>query len=401
MKVLVVSPPGESRVPDLLAALPADIVVTTVDDVATATRAMGDADFDAVLVPPSLFQTPAAQGNDCNFALVSLLRAENEFTALILVVAASDARKLKLRAGLDDVLSATLDPVATLRRAIVRRRALCDRTAHERTVLIVDDDADVGESAAEALRRVGWRVFTATDPFHGLELLAERTPQVVFCDLMMPGLHGTEWIRAALRHTPAIVPIVITGYATIENSIDALRIGAFDFIPKPFTPDQIAAAADRAYSQFLVGRRGRALLSPPATGGRAVIRVLLVEDNEPDEILLRRAIDQVAPGRFQITTAPTLATALVLLGLFAFSLFHAWLYGRLAESWPVGFWPRTWRLGGLVFVLSYAFFEFFTPFNMFWEPLPLVFVELVFWGVIAWAEAFAIVGVLDRSTPSS
>jgi hypothetical protein len=86
----------------------------------------------------------------------------------------------------------------------------------------------------------------------------------------------------------------------------------------------------------------------------------------------------------------------IILGLFAFSLFHAWLYAKLAGHWPRGLWPRAWRLGGLVFVLSYVFFEFFTPFNLFREPLPLVAVELVFWAVVALAEALAIVAVLER-----
>lgn len=91
----------------------------------------------------------------------------------------------------------------------------------------------------------------------------------------------------------------------------------------------------------------------------------------------------------------------IILGLFAFSVFHAWLYAKLARSWPHGLWPRTWRLGGLVFVLSYAFFEFFAPFNLFWEPLPLVAVELAFWAVVAVAEAVAIVAVLERLEPSA
>lgn len=86
----------------------------------------------------------------------------------------------------------------------------------------------------------------------------------------------------------------------------------------------------------------------------------------------------------------------MILGLVAFSFFHAWLYARLGGSWPRGLWPRAWRLGGLVFLLSYSFFEFFTPFNMFWEPLWLVAVELTFWTVVAAAEALVIVAVLGR-----
>ena len=88
------------------------------------------------------------------------------------------------------------------------------------------------------------------------------------------------------------------------------------------------------------------------------------------------------------------APAPMIVGAFAFALFHAWLYARLVGGWPSGLWPRTWRLGGLVFVLSYVFFEFFTPFNLFWEPLPLIGVELAFWAVVALAEALAITAVL-------
>ena len=90
------------------------------------------------------------------------------------------------------------------------------------------------------------------------------------------------------------------------------------------------------------------------------------------------------------------APAPMIVGAFAFALFHAWLYAQLAGSWPSGLWPRTWRLAGLVFVLSYVFFEFFTPFNLFWEPLPLIGLELVFWAVVALAEALAVVGILGR-----
>lgn len=87
----------------------------------------------------------------------------------------------------------------------------------------------------------------------------------------------------------------------------------------------------------------------------------------------------------------------MILGFVAFSVFHAWLYTRLSGSWPSGLGPRAWRLGGIVFVLSYAFFEFFTPFNMFWEPMWLVAVELFFWAMVAAAEAVTIVAILERS----
>lgn len=76
--------------------------------------------------------------------------------------------------------------------------------------------------------------------------------------------------------------------------------------------------------------------------------------------------------------------------LFALGVGHAAVYRRLAPAWPAGVPARAVRFGGLVFLLSYVFWEIFTPYNQFGEPLPLILLELAFWAVIAVAEAFAI-----------
>ena len=85
----------------------------------------------------------------------------------------------------------------------------------------------------------------------------------------------------------------------------------------------------------------------------------------------------------------------IIAGLMLFAVAHAFMYRWLAPAWPAGIASRALRLALLVFVLSFAFWEFFTPFNQFGEPLALIALELVFWGAIALAEGFAISAVME------
>jgi hypothetical protein len=84
-------------------------------------------------------------------------------------------------------------------------------------------------------------------------------------------------------------------------------------------------------------------------------------------------------------------------GLFLFGIGHALLYRHLAVSWPLGFLNRGIRMGGLIFFMTYMFWEFFTPFNQFGEPLPLIALELSFWAAIALAESLTIAFVMERN----
>jgi len=85
----------------------------------------------------------------------------------------------------------------------------------------------------------------------------------------------------------------------------------------------------------------------------------------------------------------------IIAGLVLFGIGHAFVYEWLARSWPPGIGARTWRMALLLFFLSYVFWEFFTPFNQFGEPLPLIGIELFFWAIIALSEALAIAAVME------
>jgi len=83
------------------------------------------------------------------------------------------------------------------------------------------------------------------------------------------------------------------------------------------------------------------------------------------------------------------------LGLILFGVIHAFIYRWLSPAWPSDIKDRAFRMGLLIFLLSYFFFEFFTPFNMFGEPLPLIVLELTFWAIIAFSEAFTIAAIFE------
>ena len=86
----------------------------------------------------------------------------------------------------------------------------------------------------------------------------------------------------------------------------------------------------------------------------------------------------------------------IIIGLVLFGIGHAFIYRSVSAAWPAGIFQRGIRFAGLLFFMIFLFWEFFTPFNQFGEPLPLVALELLFWAIIAIAEAFAIAAVIEH-----
>lgn len=82
-------------------------------------------------------------------------------------------------------------------------------------------------------------------------------------------------------------------------------------------------------------------------------------------------------------------------GFIVLAAIHAAVYRSVAAAWPSGILPRGLRLSGMLFGMTFLFWEFFTPFNLFGEPLGLIAIELVFWGIVALSEGFAIVSVVE------
>lgn len=108
----------------------------------------------------------------------------------------------------------------------------------EGKILVIDDEEIVLDSCRQILGGESYWVGTAGDALTGLQLLRETNPDLVFVDLKMPGMSGFEALEEIRKVDPTIVTIVITGYATVESAVEAMKKGAYDFLPKPFTPDE-------------------------------------------------------------------------------------------------------------------------------------------------------------------
>ncbi|MBI2878618.1 MAG: sigma-54-dependent Fis family transcriptional regulator [Candidatus Rokubacteria bacterium] len=116
-------------------------------------------------------------------------------------------------------------------------------------ILIVDDEPEMVESCQRILGRAGYRCLTTTDPREALALLETERPDLLLTDLKMPGVDGMELLRHARRADPHIPVVILTAFATIESAVAAVKEGAFDYLPKPFSMDQLTVAVERALGQ--------------------------------------------------------------------------------------------------------------------------------------------------------
>ena len=128
-------------------------------------------------------------------------------------------------------------------------------------ILVVDDEKIIREGAERILIKEGWKTTIVESGERGLALIKNDTFQVLLLDLMMPGISGMEVLQEALQMQPDLLVIVITGYATIENAVAAMKSGAYDFIPKPFTPDQLRIVVRRALDKIRLEREAALLRS--------------------------------------------------------------------------------------------------------------------------------------------
>ena len=112
-------------------------------------------------------------------------------------------------------------------------------------IVIIDDEEVVLDSCTLILEGGDYSVTTASNGALGLKLVEENQPDLVFVDLKMPGIPGIEVLEKITESNPTIVSIVITGYATVTSAVEAMKIGAYDFLPKPFTPDEFRLITKR------------------------------------------------------------------------------------------------------------------------------------------------------------
>ena len=118
----------------------------------------------------------------------------------------------------------------------------------KKTVLVIDDDDSLRRVIEYTLDEAGFRVLTARDGTQGLQIFAEEQPSVVLTDIQMPGISGYDVLQSIRTSRPEVQVIIVTAFGTVEQAVDAMKNGAFDYLTKPFSRDELRLVVQRAFS---------------------------------------------------------------------------------------------------------------------------------------------------------
>jgi DNA-binding NtrC family response regulator len=155
-------------------------------------------------------------------------------------------------------------------------------------VLIVEDEANMRRVLSALLERDGFRTLEASDGSAALELLARESVDAVLTDLRMPKMNGLELLEALRRTLPEIPVVMLTAHGTVGSAVEALKQGAFDYLTKPFDPDEIRGVMEKAVSTRRLAAREARL-----PGDEAPESLLAGQSEALLEV--KRVIDRVAP----------------------------------------------------------------------------------------------------------
>jgi len=165
------------------------------------------------------------------------------------------------------------------------------------TVLIVDDEQSILESLSRIFAKEGYTVATASDARGGLDQLRRRPVNVLVTDLVMPGMNGVDLLKAAKAIAPETEVVMMTAYGTVENAVEAMKQGAYDFVTKPLKRAHIVGVVRRALEkQSLVVENRNLKAQLEATRRRSIVG---------NSLPWRRMMDVV------MQAAPSSATVLI------------------------------------------------------------------------------------------
>ncbi len=166
-------------------------------------------------------------------------------------------------------------------------------------ILVVDDEPSHRDSLRRIFERAGYDVSTADDGAEALDLVRREPVTVVLTDLVMPRMDGQELLRAVKTVRPEVDVVVMTAYGTVENAVQAMREGAYDFVSKPVKRSELLACIDRVLERRALVVENRELkerlLAAASTGD--------VIGQSPAMRKLRATVEQVAPSAASILLA--------------------------------------------------------------------------------------------------
>jgi DNA-binding NtrC family response regulator len=118
----------------------------------------------------------------------------------------------------------------------------------KKDILVIDDEEIVRKSCIRTLVPEGFKVDVARDGLEGLRMLNAKSYDLILIDLKMPNMDGMEVLENMQTMSPGSKVIIITGYSAVETAVKAIKMGAFNYLEKPFTPDSLLEAVKEALS---------------------------------------------------------------------------------------------------------------------------------------------------------
>jgi DNA-binding NtrC family response regulator len=161
-------------------------------------------------------------------------------------------------------------------------------------VLIVDDDPDIGMLLSALMKEVGFISFVAHDGETALQMVPQERPDLLLVDVQMPGIDGMEVMRRVKEMDPHLPVVLITAYAKIHASVEAMRAGAFDYLAKPFDHLEVV----RVMRAALAERQRRRRSETEEISADNCLRVMMGPSDAVTRII--REVNRVAPSDFSV-----------------------------------------------------------------------------------------------------
>jgi len=197
-----------------------------------------------------------------------------------------------------------------------------------RSILVVDDDGDMRYACGCMLRKEGYAVSEADSGAAAIEILGQKVFDLVLTDVRMPGPGGLEILAWLRTEAPGMPVIIITGYATVDMAVEAMKTGAADFLAKPFTPDALRLAVERSLRTHHLSLENEILKNEMEAHGA---HRAFIGRSEPIQHI-RALVARVGPTDWENSLRRERPFVVVDCGALVGALFESELFGHMKGS---------------------------------------------------------------------